>query len=43
MKRIVIKVGSHVLTENGAVAKERLLGLVSLIADLEKMGMRRYW
>lgn len=38
MKRIVIKVGSHVLTENGAVAKERLLGLVSLIDDLEKNG-----
>ena len=30
--RIVIKVGSHVLTENGAVAKERMRDLVELIA-----------
>jgi len=30
-KRIVIKVGSHVLTENGAVAKERMRDLVELI------------
>ena len=36
-KRIVIKVGSHVLTENGAVAKERMVALVELIAKLKKM------
>ena len=35
MKRIVIKVGSHVLTENGAVAKIRMLALVQLIAELK--------
>ena len=32
--RIVIKVGSHVLTENGEVAKERMRDLVELIAAL---------
>ena len=32
MKRIVIKVGSAVLTENNHIAKERMLNLVSLIA-----------
>jgi glutamate 5-kinase len=31
-KRIVIKVGSHVLTENGMVAKQRMRNLVELIA-----------
>jgi glutamate 5-kinase len=31
-KRIVIKVGSHVLTENGRVAKKRMRDLVELIA-----------
>ncbi len=36
--RIVIKVGSHVLTENGSVAKERMLALVELIADLKSDG-----
>lgn len=36
MKRIVIKVGSAVLTENNQIAKERMLNLVSLIASLEK-------
>jgi len=36
MKRIVIKVGSHVLTENGAIAKGRMLALVELIAELKK-------
>ena len=36
MKRIVIKVGSHVLTENGGVARERMMALVELIADLKK-------
>ncbi len=34
MKRIVIKVGSHVLTENGAIAKVRMLALVEFIAEL---------
>ncbi len=32
--RIVIKVGSHVLTENGYVAKKRMIDLVELIAKL---------
>lgn len=35
MKRIVIKVGSAVLTEQNRVAKERMLALVELIADLK--------
>ncbi len=35
MKRIVIKVGSHVLTENGAIAKVRMLALVQLIVELK--------
>ncbi len=35
MKRIVIKVGSHVLTENGEVAKTRMLALVELITELK--------
>jgi glutamate 5-kinase len=35
MKRIVIKVGSHVLTENGAIAKPRMLALVQLISELK--------
>jgi glutamate 5-kinase len=34
--RIVIKVGSHVLTEDGSIAKERMFALVELIADLKK-------
>jgi len=34
--RIVIKVGSAVLTENNEIAKERMLNLVHLIADLRK-------
>jgi len=33
--RIVIKVGSHVLTEDGAVAKVRMLALVELISELK--------
>jgi len=33
--RIVIKVGSHVLTENGAIAKTRMLALVELISQLK--------
>ncbi len=36
--RIVIKVGSHVLTENGEVAKERMRDLVGLIASLMLKG-----
>lgn len=35
IKRIVIKVGSGVLTENNKIAKERMLNLVSLIAKLK--------
>jgi len=35
MQRIVIKVGSHVLTEHGAVAKTRMFALVELIAELK--------
>ncbi len=35
-KRIVIKVGSAVLTENNNIAKERMLNLVSLIANVKK-------
>jgi len=35
MKRVVLKVGSHVLTENGAIAKIRMLALVQLIAELK--------
>jgi len=34
MKRIVIKVGSGVLTENNCIAKERMLNLVGFIAKL---------
>ena len=33
--RIVIKVGSHVLTENGTIAKTRMLALVELISQLK--------
>lgn len=35
MSRVVIKVGSHVLTENGAIAKRRMLALVELVAALK--------
>ncbi len=35
MKRIVIKVGSHVLTEVDAIASTRMLALVQLIAELK--------
>jgi glutamate 5-kinase len=35
-KRIVIKVGSHVLTQDGAVAKKRMRDLVELIASVMK-------
>lgn len=36
MKRIVIKVGSSVLTETTNMAKERMLNLVSLISEMRK-------
>ena len=36
MRRIVLKVGSAVLTENGAIALERLHNLVELISLLQK-------
>ncbi len=36
MKRIVIKVGSHVLTEQTRLARERISNLVSFLADLKK-------
>jgi glutamate 5-kinase len=38
MQRIVIKVGSHVLTEQDGVAEDRMQKLVDLIADLGKRG-----
>lgn len=36
MKRIVVKVGSSVLIEDGRIANERMLNLVSLIVELRK-------
>ena len=36
-KRIVIKVGSHVLTEDGKVAKKRMMALVDLISQLKSI------
>ncbi|MCF6309341.1 MAG: glutamate 5-kinase [Sulfurimonas sp.] len=36
MQRVVIKVGSAVLTQNNNIAKERMLNLVSLIAKVKK-------
>ncbi len=36
MKRLVLKVGSHVLTENNGLAKERIENLCKLISDLMK-------
>lgn len=36
MKRIVIKVGSSVLTDRTSIAKERMLNLVSLIVEARK-------
>ena len=36
LKRIVIKVGSHVLTEEEAIAKTRIFALVELIAELKR-------
>ena len=38
MTRFVIKVGSHVLTEEGQIALERLKALVDLIAALQQAG-----
>ena len=38
MKRLVIKVGSHVLNEAGEVSKERMLALVELVAEVQKSG-----
>ncbi len=38
MQRIVIKVGSHVLTEQDGVALERMRSLVDFIAELKKAG-----
>jgi glutamate 5-kinase len=38
MNRIVIKVGSHVLTEKGGIALERMRALVALISDLTQAG-----
>ncbi len=35
MQRIVIKVGSHVLTHDGDIAKIRMMALVQLIAELK--------
>ena len=35
VQRVVIKVGSHVLTEDGSIAKARMLALVQLIAVLK--------
>jgi len=37
--RIVIKVGSHVLSENSKIAKIRMLALVELIAKLKAQGI----
>ena len=36
MQRLVIKVGTAVLTQNNKIAKERMLNLVSLISKLKK-------
>ncbi len=36
MRRVVIKVGSHVLTQDGKIALDRLKNLVELIAQLHK-------
>ena len=36
LRRIVIKVGSHVLTQDGSIAKARMLALVELIAELKE-------
>ncbi len=36
MKRIVVKVGSHVLTEQNRLARDRISNLVEFLADLKK-------
>lgn len=36
MRRVVVKVGSAVLTENDGIASERMKSLVSFLADLKK-------
>jgi len=36
-KRIVIKVGSHVLTDDGRVARDRMMALVEFISDLKSI------
>ncbi len=38
MDRVVIKVGSHVLTQDGGMAESRILALVSMIADIKAKG-----
>lgn len=38
MSRLVIKVGTHVLTQDAEMARDRIEALVSLIADLTKIG-----
>jgi len=38
LKRLVLKVGSHVLTENDSIAIDRLSNLVKLISSLHKAG-----
>jgi len=38
MKRVVLKVGSHVLTENGGMAEDRITALVALIARIKAKG-----
>jgi len=37
MKRVVVKVGSAVLTQDGAIALERMQALVDFLADLRKV------
>ena len=34
--RVVLKVGSHVLTQDGKIARDRMLALVELIVELKK-------
>lgn len=36
-RRIVLKVGSHILSEKGAVAKKRMLALVQFIASIKEL------
>ena len=38
MKRVVLKVGSHVLTENSGMAEDRITALVALIAQIKAKG-----